>query len=166
MSVDSYRFLPRSLAAFFQAAPVARPGIIPFSPLSKPLADCSVALVTTAGLHLRDEQPPFDLDRERREPAWGDPSFREIPASVRQDQIGASHLHYNTADTLEDVNCVFPIHRLHEAQRAGRIGAVAPTHYSFMGFQLDQHEQVERYVPQVVQQLRRDAVDAALLTPA
>ncbi|HEU5384036.1 MAG TPA: hypothetical protein VFV38_52240, partial [Ktedonobacteraceae bacterium] len=46
------------------------------TPLRKPLRDCTVALVTTAGLSLPD-QPPFDLTNKN-----GDPSFREFPADI------------------------------------------------------------------------------------
>ena len=46
------------------------------TPLRKPLAECSVALATTAGLSLPG-QPPFDTTIK-----MGDSSFREIPSDV------------------------------------------------------------------------------------
>src|SRR6266566_6591658 len=46
------------------------------TPLKKPLQDCMVALVTTAGLSLPD-QPPFDMTIR-----MGDTSFREIPGNI------------------------------------------------------------------------------------
>ena len=166
LPVDSYRWLPRSLKAYYQAMPIQAPEPPPFARMDRSINEARVALITTAGLHVRGNQEPFDLDRERREPAWGDPSFRVLPADLRQDQIGAAHLHYNTADVLTDVNCVLPLHRLHELADGGEVGEVAPTHYSFMGFQLDQSEQLETYVPQVIDQLRREDVHAVVLTPA
>ena len=45
----------------------------PFAPLRKPLSEAKVALVTTAGLHLRGDRP-FDS---------GDQSYRVIPRRRR-----------------------------------------------------------------------------------
>ena len=45
----------------------------PWATLAKPLAECRVAIVTTAGVHLRSQES-FDM-----ETANGDPTFREIP---------------------------------------------------------------------------------------
>jgi hypothetical protein len=49
------------------------------TPLRKPLAECTVALITTAGLSLPD-QPPFDTTIK-----MGDRSFREFPDSGRAE---------------------------------------------------------------------------------
>src|SRR5713226_8584671 len=46
------------------------------TPLKKPLKECTVALVTTAGLSLPD-QPPFDVTIK-----MGDTSFCEFPGDV------------------------------------------------------------------------------------
>ncbi len=166
MAVDSYRWLPRSLKAYYQAIPIERTDPPPFARPAVPLGEATVALVTTGGLYIRGEQEPFDLDRERREPAWGDPSFRALPRDLRQDQVAVAHLHYNNTDVSTDVNCVFPIHRLTELAAAGEVGRAAPTHYSFMGFQLDQSEQLTTFVPQVIDRMKREEVHAAVLTPA
>lgn len=45
----------------------------PFTPLRKPLRECRFALITTGGVHLRD-QPPYDMADPR-----GDPTYRSIP---------------------------------------------------------------------------------------
>ena len=124
------------------------------------------ALVTTAGLYLKDKQPPFDLDRERREPGWGDPSYRAIPSDARQEQIGVGHLHINTEDIEADVNIVLPVHRFQELAAAGEVGEVAPHHYSFMGYQQDNSHWREHSGPAVAQRMVEEQVDAALLIPA
>ena len=46
------------------------------TPLRKPLSQCTVALITTAGLSLPD-QPPFDVTIR-----MGDSSLREFPAEI------------------------------------------------------------------------------------
>ena len=144
---------------------VPAPDGIPWSPLTKPLEQCRVALVTTAGLYVKGEQEPFDLDRERREPLWGDPTYRALPAGVRQEQIGVCHLHINTEDLLADVNITLPVHRFQELAEAGEVGSLADHHYSFMGFQMDPTAWREQYGPAVAQRMTEEQVDVALLTP-
>src|SRR5438270_12223002 len=72
------------------------------------LADARIALVTSAGLYLKDEQPPFDADRERREPTWGDPTQRVLPAGLSTAMVGMTHLHVNNDDILADHNVALP----------------------------------------------------------
>ena len=55
---------------------VENPGI-PWTPVTKPLSQSVVALVTTAGVHLKSQEP-FDM-----EDPDGDPSFRAIPSERR-----------------------------------------------------------------------------------
>ncbi len=165
MPVDSFKWMPRSIAGFYQAMQIPAPEGTPWTPLGKPIEECRFALVTSAGLYVKGEQPPFDLERERREPAWGDPTYRAIPSDVRQEQIGVAHLHINTEDIEEDVNIVLPSHRFRELASAGEVGSVADHHYSFMGFQQDNSEWRERYGPEVAQRMVEEEVDAALLTP-
>jgi D-proline reductase (dithiol) PrdB len=166
MAVDSFKWLPGSLAGYYKNLPVQREEPIPWTPLRKPLGECRFALVTTAAIHVMGREPPFDTEREEREPRWGDPSFRTIPRDVRQDQIGACHLHINNRDILADLDIVLPIQRFLELEAAGEIGSLAPTHYSFMGYQPDTTEWRERYGPEAAQRARQEDVDAVLFTPA
>ena len=166
MPTDSFKWLPRSIAGYYQAMQVPEPEGIPWAPLRKPVEQCRFALVTTAGLYIKDAQPTFDLERERQEPFWGDPTYRVIPADVRHEQIGVAHLHINTEDILEDVNIVLPVGRFQELAQAGEVSALAPHHYSFMGYQQDNREWRERYGPEVAQRMVEEEVDAVLLTPA
>ena len=166
MPIDSFKWLPRSIAGYYQSLQVPEPEETPWTPLRKPIEQCRFALVTTAGLYLKDEQPPFDLDRERREPGWGDPSYRAIPSDARQEQIGVGHLHINTEDIEADVNIVLPVHRFQELAAAGEVGEVAPHHYSFMGYQQDNSHWREHSGPAVAQRMVEEQVDAALLIPA
>jgi|SRR3972149_1335972 len=166
MPVDSFKYLPRSIAAYYQTLVVQKADPIPWTAFSKPLNECRVAAVTTAGIYNKDSDPPFDAEREKREPMWGDPTYRRIPRDVRRDQIGASHLHLNNRDMLADVNTVLPLQRLAEFESGGVIGSLAQTNYSFMGFQPNTTEWRERYGPEVAGLLKDEAVDAVLLAPA
>lgn len=153
--------------AGYQSREFAREEPTPWTPLAKPLSSCRVGLVTTAGVYVKGLEPPFDVEREKREPTWGDPSFRRIPTGTPQEQIGASHLHINTRDILLDINTVLPIQRLQDLAGQGLIGSVASTHYSFMGYQQrGSTEWQMRYAPEVASLFKKDEVDAVILAPA
>jgi len=166
MPVDSFKYLPGSIAGYYRNLAVPREDPIPWTPLAKPLNECRFALATTAGIFVKGVEPPFDAEREKREPMWGDPTFRRIPREVRQEQIGASHLHINNRDLLEDVNIVLPLQRFLELESEGTIGSLAPTSYSFMGYQMNNAEWREKYAPEVAGLMKDEAVDCVLLTPA
>jgi D-proline reductase (dithiol) PrdB len=169
MPVDSFKYLPRLIARYYKLTKVKPELPIPWTPLSRPLDQCRFGLVTSAGLYHKGHEPPFDVERERREPTWGDPSFRTIPTDIKQEEVGASHLHINTRDVLEDINILLPIHRFQELVAEGRIGCLARNAYSFMGYQgfaADLSGWREIYGPQVAEKLKAEEVDCVLLTPA
>ena len=162
---DSYRWLPRSLAAYYQGMDLEPQDPIPFAPLGKPLDECKITVITTGGVHLDDDRP-FDLERERREPSWGDPSFRVLPADVDSDRIAVSHFHYNPDDVLADLDVLVPVPLLRRLVDEGDVGAVTARHYSFMGFQLQPEALLKDHLPRVIENLREDEADAVILTPA
>src|SRR5438552_16920584 len=123
MPVDSVKYLPRSIAAYYQTLPVERMDPIPWTPLSKPLNQWRLALVTTAGIYDKAREPPFDAGREKREPMWGDPTYRRIRRDLAQGQIGASHPHINNRDILADLNIVLTVNRSEELEEEGLIGS-------------------------------------------
>ena len=169
MTIDSFKFLPRLIAAFYQLTDRQPELPIPWTPLSCPLAECKFGLVTSGGLYHRGAEPPFDLEREKREPTWGDPTFRRLPTDIRQEQVGASHLHLNLRDVLEDFNILLPIRRFQELAAAGRIGGLASHAYSFMGYQgfpPDTTAWQKRYGPQLAEELKAEGVRGVLLVPA
>ena len=86
MSIDSYRFLDFATRQVMKAWTARqRANDTPFTPLAKPLSECTVALVSTAGVARNDDRP-FDQDGERRNPWWGDPSFRVIPLGTTESK--------------------------------------------------------------------------------
>jgi D-proline reductase (dithiol) PrdB len=64
-----------------------------------------------------------------------------------------------------DRNVAFPIDRLIEMEREGRIGKVAPRHASFIGSTFELGTFLFDTGPRLAGELRRDGVDVALLTP-
>jgi len=168
MAIDSYKWLPGSLANYYRTLSLKKAEPLPWTPLTKPIEECCFSLVTTAGLYLKGKQPPLDLDRERQNPFWGDPTYRTIPRDVKQEEIGVAHLHINNADLEADVNIALPVHRFLELEAAGEIGSLAPTHYSFMGYQAfppNTDEWEDHYGPEMAARMKEEGVDAALLTP-
>jgi D-proline reductase (dithiol) PrdB len=111
MPVDSFKYMSRLVARYYKLSHVEAELPIPWTPLKRPLDQCRFGLVTSAGLYHKGHEPPCDLERERQEPNWGDPSFRTIPTDIRCEELGASHLHIKTGDVLADVNILLPIHR-------------------------------------------------------
>jgi D-proline reductase (dithiol) PrdB len=140
------------------------PGDIPWTPLAKPLPECRVALVTSAGVCLRTDTP-FDQEGERRDPWWGDPSYRLIPREARTGDVRLCHLHIDTSFGERDLNTVLPLERLAELEAAGEIGSIAQTHYSFMGYLLKPEEFLRKSVPPMIERMHAEGVDVALLAP-
>ena len=59
-----------------------------------------------------------------------------------------------------------PLDRARELVAEGRIGALAQTHYSTMGYQgNDATSQVEQSAPEIAARMKREDVDLALLAP-
>src|SRR5580765_6746721 len=138
--IDSYRFLDFASRQVMKAwAARQEPGMIPFTPLTKPLSECRVALISTAGIARNDDRP-FDQEGERRNPWWGDPSFRTIPLGTTEKDIRVYHLHIDPQFGEQDLDVLLPMRRLAELAQEGVVGRRAPTHYSFMGYILDTTE--------------------------
>ncbi len=165
--VDGFRFMPPSLSAWISKDIPDHPysGNIPWTPLDKPIKETTFTLITTAGISMKSD-PPFDLDREKREPAWGDPSYRKIPRTATESDIEVSHLHVNTGYIKQDINVMLPLARFAEFEKEGVIGQLAPTCYSYYGFQMDATALLAESMPQVADQMRQENVEAVLLTPA
>lgn len=121
-----------------------------------PLADATVAIVSTAGLHRRDD-PPFNI---------GAVDYRILPADVDFGDVTLSHIsaNFDRSAFQQDPNIMFPLDRLREMEAAGEIGGVSTWHYSFMGAQPN-HEALIETGEEVGRLLAADGVDVALLIP-
>ena len=121
-----------------------------------PLAERKVALISTAGLHRRDDRP-FSL---------GVLDYRLIPADTPSTELVMSHVSTNFDRTgfQQDWNVVFPLDRLHELAASGHIGSVAGCHYSFMGA-IGEPLALEPKAGELANVMRAEGVDAALLVP-
>ena len=164
--MDSFRFLDFATRKVMKAWSDREPNRSPvWTPMRTPLAQARIALISSAGI-ARNDQPPFDQDGERRNPWWGDPSFRVIPRGTTERDVRLYHMHIETQYGEQDLDCVLPIRRLEEAERDGIVGSVASSHFSFMGYLLDAEEFLTRSVPKIIARMKAEEVDAVLLAPA
>ena len=140
---DGYRALP---LPSFESTPWTTP---------LPLKSSRVAIVTTAGLHRR-EDAKF---------AGGSADYRLIPGDVEAADIIQSHVSINFDRTAfqQDINAVFPLWHLRDLAAAGEIGSIARWHYSFMG--ATDPTRMAGAGEQVAQLLKEDDVQAVILTP-
>lgn len=165
--VDGFRFLPPGLKAWVRTFIPAEDfrGPIPWTPVSKLLSRTTIALVTSAGISLKSD-PPFDMEREKRESLWGDRSFRTLPRESSEKDIDVNHLHINTTYIKQDLNVILPLARMAEFEKEGIIGRLAPTAYSFYGFQWQNTDFLKEAIEPISRKMKLEAVEAVLLTPA
>ena len=129
----------------------------PFMRLRRPLSESRLALVTTAGVHLRGDTP-F---------TGGDQSFRAISADARPSEIVQSHasIGFDRTAFQRDINVVFPIDRVQEFVERREIGSLGRTYFSFMGAQRPPYDRLLQDTgPEVARRLRADGVEAVFLT--
>jgi D-proline reductase (dithiol) PrdB len=90
-----------------------------------PLAERRIALISTAGLHLKGETA-YAADSGE---------YRIIPDDADMGELVMSHISTNFDRTgfYRDLNVVFPIDRLRELRDEGVIGSIASRHFAFMG---------------------------------
>jgi len=123
---------------------------------ARALSSRRVAIVSTAGLHVRGDTP-FSS---------GGMDYRVIPGDAVAGDLVMSHMsvNFDRSGFQADWNVVFPLDRLRALVREKIIGAVAAFHYSFRGAV----SPITRYEPrarELAALLKRDHVDAVLLSP-
>ena len=128
-------------------------------PLTRPLAECTLALVTSAALTMPD-QPPLDGPNIE-----GDYTIRILDDDAAPRTLTCWHTHFDTTAAREDVNVVYPIDRLKELAAEGMIGAVAPRAVSFMGYFSNVFRMRDEVAPEVVRAVKEQGADAAVLVP-
>ncbi len=140
--------------------PVSVEGV-PWTPVTKPLSESKIALVTTSGLHLKSQTPYDMVDPD------GDPTYRAMPMDTPLDQYMITHDYYDHSSAGRDINVVFPVTRIRELVDGGVLGSLAPTNYSCMGHITGEHVEtlVTKSAPEIARNLVADGVDIVLLTP-
>ncbi len=154
--------IPLTHRLFVEAYPFRTVDWSPGARLVKPLSQCRLALITTAGMHLTS-QVPFDTDFR-----GGDFSFRELPNTVNVSDLKISHRSsdFDQTGARKDANLVFPLDRFRELEAQGQIAELNHRHFSFMGSISAPGRLISESAPKVAQMLRHDGADAVFLVPA
>jgi len=134
--------------------------LVPLAPLRKPLAECRLAFISTAGVQPRGTMP-FDTVHP-----VGDYTFRRVPSAARVEELEIHQLKYPTAGANRDLNVIFPIERLRELAAEGVIGGLTGHFYSFIGYNMDP-ERLERTLAEdIAAAVAEEGADIALAAPA
>jgi D-proline reductase (dithiol) PrdB len=114
-----------------------------------------VAVISTAGLHLKGDRP-FGP---------GESDYRLIPSATPACDLVMSHISTNFDRTgfQMDLNMVFPLDRLNELAGEGFIAGVASYHYSFMG--ATEPQKMEQTARSLAKIMKKDGVNSTLLVP-
>ncbi len=144
-----------------------------FAPLTRPLAESRVALITSSGHFVDGDDPePFgepamtQAEAEARigEFLRAEPVLSTIPVDVEPDQLRARHGGYPIAAVHADHQVALPLEHLRAAVSRGLIGELAPNAYSFVGA-TSQLRLRDKVAPQWGEMLRAAEVDLVLLVP-
>ena len=129
----------------------------PWTPWTKKLSESKVAMVSTAGLHLRGDKP-F---------GGGDQTFRVIPSNAPAADILMSHtsIGWDHTGFYQDLNLAFPMDRLRELEQQSVIGSLAQDYYSFMGAQREPKKMMEETGPDAARRMKAEGVDAVFMVP-
>ncbi len=120
-----------------------------------PLAQATVAIVSSASLHHPD-QDDF---------APTDTGYRVLEAGRRDYMCGHWSPNFDATGIALDINTVFPIDRLDELAAEGTIGKVSDIHMSYAGNQFDLSGVRMDSGPAGAKLLRDHEVDVVLFTP-
>jgi len=120
-----------------------------------PLRERRVALISTAGIHRRDDRPFEFMSGE----------YRIIPGDTTTKDLVMSHIstNFDRSGFQQDLNVVFPVDRLQELADKAIIGSVANIHYSFMG--AADPRQMEAAARDLARLLMKDQVNGLILVP-
>lgn len=144
-----------------------------FTPLQKPISESRLALITSTGHFVEDDDPePFGIKNMTQEEAAAKiddflraaPVLSSIPVDTPKEKLKVRHGGYDIRGVQRDPNVAFPIERLRELEQEGIIGELTPTAYSFVGATA-QTPLIKKVGPQWVRLLKKQQVDAALLVP-
>ena len=135
----------------------ARNDEAPFTPLAKPLSESRIGLVTTAvNLDL-----PDDTDTEKLPVA----STFAAPVEPVPERLFTQNRSWDKEAThTSDLDSFFPIHRLQELVEQGRIGSISPRYYG-IPTEYSQRRTNDADAPKLLEYLREDNVDVAMLVP-
>jgi hypothetical protein len=135
---------------------------VPFAPLQKPLNQSVLGLITTAVPYdsdkgLQGQGAPYNAAAKFYQP------YQNAVASVIDLRIAHVGIDRKNAD-MEDSDCWFPLGVAKQAVQSGRVGALSPNFYGLPTNRSQRHT-LEIDAPLILEMLRADKVDVAVLIP-
>lgn len=130
---------------------------VPWTPLTKPLEECKVALLSSGGVYPSDQEPFHFKD---------DASFREVSRDTPTSELRVAHFGYRVDDAKSDPNCVFPLERMRELEEEGLFGRLAEKAFSFMGGIYSARRVRDQLAPKLLDKVRELDADLVYLVPA
>ena len=133
-----------------------------YNQLQKPLSECNVAIVSSAGLYDVHSQKTFDPTI-----LGGDYSYRIIPSEINMDSLREGHRSnsFDHEGMRENPSTGLPIPQLNALVKDGYIGKINYRHFSIMGSITAPTRFIKNTIPDIVKYLKEDHVDVILLVP-
>jgi len=130
--------------------------------LQKPLTECNVAIVSSAGLYDVHTQETFDSTI-----LGGDFSYRIIPSDINMDSLREGHRSnsFDHEGIRGNPSTGLPIPQLNALVKEGYIGEISYRHFSIMGSITAPARFIKNTTPDIVKYLKSDHVDVVLLVP-
>ncbi|MFZ1701638.1 MAG: glycine/sarcosine/betaine reductase selenoprotein B family protein [Pyrinomonadaceae bacterium] len=132
----------------------------PFTPVRRALPMLNLALISSAGGHIRGTDA-FELDSKD-----GDLSYREIPVEVGADDISYAAKGYDPTAVIDDRNCQIPIDRLLEYEANAVLGSLNNVWWSISSHIPNAARVADELGPQLADRLNRYETQLALIIPA
>ena len=133
-----------------------------YNQLQKPLTECNVAIVSSAGLYDVHSQEKFDSTI-----LGGDFSYRIIPSNINMDSLreGYRSNSFDHEGIRGNPSTGLPIPQLNTLVKEGYIGKINYRHFSIMGSITAPARFIKNTIPNIVKSLKADHVDVVLLVP-
>ncbi|MFV0523154.1 MAG: hypothetical protein ACK5RL_01495 [Acidimicrobiales bacterium] len=128
----------------------------PFTPLAKPLSESRIGLVTTS--YFLPENFVYEVPADL-------PRLPNVAPRSELAQLNNEYLSWAKDETTtEDSESFIPFARMDEAVADGRLGAVSERFYC-LPTQFSHRQTERRDAPRIIDWLREDEVDVALMVP-
>jgi D-proline reductase (dithiol) PrdB len=128
-----------------------------FAPLTKPLSESKLTMISTAGTYVQGQVAYHYKD---------DTSVRVIPNNTPTDKIRFSHIMENyLIEARQDPLTVFPLNALQTLKDEGVVGALTDNYLSCMGGIYSKNRVLAELIPNIEAALEREQPDVLLLVP-
>ena len=132
---------------------------VPFTPFDRDLSESTIAIVSAAGVHRKDQEAFNTADD------LGDLTYRLMDENADVSDLMVTHHHYDHADADRDINVVFPIGILKDLVEEGFIGGIAKKHVGYMGYTMRLKQMYDETAPEIAKEIDRGSrADAVILT--